>query len=64
MKRASTRGTPFKGGGRHSAATAVCIATFALIAVSAVTAGYLAWPKPATDENTAPVSEAHRLGSL
>jgi hypothetical protein len=64
VKRASTRGTPFKGGGRHSAAAAVPVATFALIAVSAATAGYLAWPKPATDENTASVSEAHRLGVI
>src|SRR5271163_2231014 len=64
VKRASTRGTLFKGGGRHSAATAVPIATFVSIAVAAVTAGYLAWPKPANNESTASVSEAHRLGVI
>jgi hypothetical protein len=64
VKRASTRGTPFKGGGRHSAAIGVPIATFALIAVSTVTAGYLGWPKPAANESTASVSEAHRLGVI
>lgn len=64
VKRASTRGMPFKGGGRHSPAIGIPIATFTLIAVSAATAGYLAWPKPATNETTASVSEAHRLGVI
>jgi hypothetical protein len=64
VKRASTRGTPVKGGGRHSAAIWVPIATFALLAVAAVTAVYLAWPRPAADENTASVSAAHQIGVI
>jgi hypothetical protein len=64
--RAHTRGTPVKGASRHSAAVAVPIAMFALVAASAMVAAYLAWPKlnAAANENTASVGEKHRLGVI